>query len=791
MDPAAAAEPEAVMEDDEDLAAMAAVEAELLAMADQESGAPGPPSPQRGDDDVEQAMAELAGMIDVQAGVEMEDAGQPDQHGDSSGPGDQAAGFAQPAGVDHQLSVEADLPTVDQEEEDASELEVKAPSPCKPAPKTTGLRVATSVKQTAVSAPATTIPASAILVPADCGTDSAAVPSQVASKKRPGLVVARAAAPKAIKITDSDVKVQAAVSVSSGAVTAGKKVSLPATNATLPAVTTAARKPAGAVLKLSNKPLTTDAAAPPLAALTNPGYTKDTPQGAGDETVSDTLPLKKPLAKTAASAKLEAKKETAAKPAAVTTKATGPAGVTPKPPGAVTQPASKAGTSPAVDNSVSDPALRAAAKIMPDSTPAVKPAVKPPVQQASKPAVGPAAKPPGETVAKPAAKPAVKPAAKPAVKPAVKEVNDEQEVDGAVAVKKKSRERAAGPALQSAYMIFATQQRPVIKEANPDASFGDLGKLMGEAWKELSDEDKQLYKDQAEELKAAAAEEKAALGDAAFAEKYAKKAKKCDKENIAPGPKKAAKKQGKTQADETGDTEDVQADTMQAEPKARKTPGRKSGGGKRKRGAVLAPVEAEAAPVDGDEEDDEDRENVDWIANPATAIITHTFDGYYLVARQGLDHTNYGAVPVKSAKRLRLDPDAADMANFPLSLKQLEEFESGQRMFANAVKEHTEGGELDLQTLPDFSPLEMCRVLGALREDNNILDRASSKKHNKKDVFISVPLLSLSEVVQRFVNIERAENKGLADRLAAAEADIALLRAQLEQPGEEEGVAAE
>lgn len=73
------------------------------------------------------------------------------------------------------------------------------------------------------------------------------------------------------------------------------------------------------------------------------------------------------------------------------------------------------------------------------------------------------------------------------------------------------------------------------------------------------------------------------------------------------------------------------------------------------------------------------------------------FSSQYLVARQGLDHTNYGAVPIKSAKRLRLDPDAADMANFPLSLKQLEDFETGQRKFANAVKEHTEGGELDLR----------------------------------------------------------------------------------------------
>lgn len=138
---------------------------------------------------------------------------------------------------------------------------------------------------------------------------------------------------------------------------------------------------------------------------------------------------------------------------AVTIKATGPVGVTPKPPGAVTQPASKAGASSEVDNSVSAPALKAAAKIIPDSTPAVKPAAKPPVKQASKPAVETAAKPAGEAVAKPAAKPAVKPAAKPAVKPAVKEVNDEQEGDGVVAVKKKGRERAAGPALQSAYMV--------------------------------------------------------------------------------------------------------------------------------------------------------------------------------------------------------------------------------------------------------------------------------------------------------------------------------------------------
>lgn len=46
--------------------------------------------------------------------------------------------------------------------------------------------------------------------------------------------------------------------------------------------------------------------------------------------------------------------------------------------------------------------------------------------------------------------------------------------------------------------IFATTHRPAIKEANPDASFGELGKLMGEAWKELCSEEKQAFQDQAE-----------------------------------------------------------------------------------------------------------------------------------------------------------------------------------------------------------------------------------------------------------------------------------------------------
>lgn len=68
-----------------------------------------------------------------------------------------------------------------------------------------------------------------------------------------------------------------------------------------------------------------------------------------------------------------------------------------------------------------------------------------------------------------------------------------------------------------------------------------------------------------QERKAAAAEEKAALGDAAFSAKYAKKIKKCDKENkdSEPASHKGAKKIIKKQADAADAQESKGADTVQ------------------------------------------------------------------------------------------------------------------------------------------------------------------------------------------------------------------------------------
>jgi len=41
-------------------------------------------------------------------------------------------------------------------------------------------------------------------------------------------------------------------------------------------------------------------------------------------------------------------------------------------------------------------------------------------------------------------------------------------------------------------MFFVTDYRDRIKEENPDVSFGEVGKLLGAKWKELSDAEKKV-----------------------------------------------------------------------------------------------------------------------------------------------------------------------------------------------------------------------------------------------------------------------------------------------------------
>ena len=58
--------------------------------------------------------------------------------------------------------------------------------------------------------------------------------------------------------------------------------------------------------------------------------------------------------------------------------------------------------------------------------------------------------------------------------------------------KKRKKDPNAPKKPSSAYFHFSKKMRSKIKEENPTATFGELGKLLGEAWKQVSDEDKKV-----------------------------------------------------------------------------------------------------------------------------------------------------------------------------------------------------------------------------------------------------------------------------------------------------------
>ncbi|CEO95459.1 HMG box domain-containing protein [Plasmodiophora brassicae] len=75
-------------------------------------------------------------------------------------------------------------------------------------------------------------------------------------------------------------------------------------------------------------------------------------------------------------------------------------------------------------------------------------------------------------------------------------------VKGAAKTKSPTKKAAKGagkkekPAVKrglSAYMFFVQANRVKIKEDNPDATFGELGKILGQKWKELDEKEKAPY----------------------------------------------------------------------------------------------------------------------------------------------------------------------------------------------------------------------------------------------------------------------------------------------------------
>lgn len=68
--------------------------------------------------------------------------------------------------------------------------------------------------------------------------------------------------------------------------------------------------------------------------------------------------------------------------------------------------------------------------------------------------------------------------------------------------KKKAKKDPNAPKRNmSAYFLYSVHARPSVKEENPEASFGDIARLISKQFKELSDKDKKKWEKKAAEDK--------------------------------------------------------------------------------------------------------------------------------------------------------------------------------------------------------------------------------------------------------------------------------------------------
>jgi len=150
----------------------------------------------------------------------------------------------------------------------------------------------------------------------------------------------------------------------------------------------------------------------------------------------------------------------------------------------------------------------------------------------------------------------------------------------------------------SAYMQFVQQKRADIVKENPDAGFGEVGKLLGAAWKKLSAAEKAAFKTK----KAKKPKEPKADGE------KVEKAKKARARSESPKPKKAAKDSPKKKPAKKAEKAEKAEKADEAEKPKR---GRKNDAAPKKRaaparGAPERGADAErGAPERGEEQEPE------------------------------------------------------------------------------------------------------------------------------------------------------------------------------------------
>ncbi|KAJ2896092.1 Non-histone chromosomal protein 6 [Zalerion maritima] len=80
--------------------------------------------------------------------------------------------------------------------------------------------------------------------------------------------------------------------------------------------------------------------------------------------------------------------------------------------------------------------------------------------------------------------------------------------------RRKTKDENAPKRALSAYMFFANSNRDLVREENPGITFGEVGRMLGQKWKELTDSEKGPYEAKAAADKKRYEDEKAAYNAA-------------------------------------------------------------------------------------------------------------------------------------------------------------------------------------------------------------------------------------------------------------------------------------
>ncbi|KAI8097424.1 high mobility group box domain-containing protein [Halteromyces radiatus] len=68
-------------------------------------------------------------------------------------------------------------------------------------------------------------------------------------------------------------------------------------------------------------------------------------------------------------------------------------------------------------------------------------------------------------------------------------------------IEKRKKDPLAPKRPLSAYMFYSQVNRERVKKENPDITFGQIGKILGREWSELSDKEKDQYIEKAKKDK--------------------------------------------------------------------------------------------------------------------------------------------------------------------------------------------------------------------------------------------------------------------------------------------------